>query len=146
MEILVSGKRCPHRLPVLIIVHAGGRGHRGRSVFPDPRDLYDDLWDLHITNTYQLILPPWRNVRHFLLTTIKIAARIILIEKSHFFLHHYLICGGNWGYFSRYMTKWFFVLFFNIPQNKCKTTWQWGVFPLQTRPFHITCELITSLE
>lgn len=46
VEIQVSGKRCPHRLPVLIIVHARGRGHRGRSVFPDPRDLYDDLWDL----------------------------------------------------------------------------------------------------
>lgn len=95
----------------------------------------------NITNTYQPILPPWRNVRHFLLTTIKIAARIILIEKSHFFLHHYLICGGNWGYFSRYMTKWFFILFLTYHKTNVKQRDNEVYFPFKLDPFILRANL-----
>lgn len=41
----ISGKRCPHKLPVLVIVHAGGRGHRGKVGVPRPMRL-EDLRDL----------------------------------------------------------------------------------------------------
>lgn len=86
VEILVSGKRCPHRLPVLIIVHAGGGAIEVDRCSQTHATCTMTSEICNITNTYQPILPPWRNVRHFLLTTIKIAARIILIEKSHFFI------------------------------------------------------------